>query len=94
MASFGFSTGPVIVICVYFDHLSAFFRIEGKDKWRKDEKSAEYDWELIKSRLDQLHRARELNDFAALSFLVRTSKPIQQEKYICRYDSKLWRHGK
>ncbi len=35
--------------------------------------SGDYDYELVHSRLVQLQTARELQDVAAISFLLRTS---------------------
>lgn len=46
----------------------------GKTKWKLNNASKYYDYELINSRLIQLQTARELNDSAATSFLLRTSK--------------------
>lgn len=48
-------------------------RIEGKHRWRRERTSSYYDYELVQSRLEQLQRAREMNDEAAITFLLRTS---------------------
>lgn len=45
----------------------------GKTRWKYEQKCDDYDYELIQSRLEQLQRAREMCDEAALIFLLRTS---------------------
>lgn len=47
--------------------------LEGNDKWKMDPKSADYDYDMIEKRLDQLRRARETNDIDSMIFLLRTS---------------------
>ncbi len=37
----------------------ALDRLEGKDAWKLDPKSPDYDFELLSSRLEQLRKARE-----------------------------------
>lgn len=48
--------------------------ILGKAKWKLNSQSEHYDYELINARLIQFQTAREINDSAATSFLLRTSK--------------------
>lgn len=46
----------------------------GLDKWKREIKSPDYDWELIKARLDQLREIRHLNKGqSAMIFALRTS---------------------
>ncbi|KAI9365660.1 acyl transferase/acyl hydrolase/lysophospholipase [Pilaira anomala] len=48
--------------------------IDGLDKWKKEIESPDYDWELIKARLDQLREIRRLNKGqSAMIFALRTS---------------------
>jgi hypothetical protein len=47
--------------------------ILGKAKWKLNNQSEYYDYDLINARLTQLQTAREINDSAATSFLLRTS---------------------
>jgi len=49
------------------------FRLQGIDKWRYEEETSSYDYELVGHRLAQLQTARELKDEAAMQFLLRTS---------------------
>lgn len=48
----------------------------GNEKWKDETISMDYDYELIQTRLSQLQTARELNDLAAISFLLRTSTTL------------------
>lgn len=47
--------------------------LEGRDKWKADPASTEYDSNLIQIRLKQLRAARLARDFERVVFLVRTS---------------------
>ena len=38
-------------------------RLEGKDRWRQEKESAEYDFQLIDSRAALLHRLRRRKDY-------------------------------
>ncbi|RUS23743.1 hypothetical protein BC938DRAFT_474692, partial [Jimgerdemannia flammicorona] len=45
----------------------------GKDKWKNDPRSPDYDYELIKTRLEQLRIERKKHDMSSMIFLLRTS---------------------
>jgi hypothetical protein len=46
----------------------------GLDQWKKEVKSPDYDWELIKARLDQLREIRRSNKGqSAMIFALRSS---------------------
>ena len=47
--------------------------LEGKDSWKKELASPDYDYELIQDRLLQFRNARESGDLNAMLFLLRTS---------------------
>ncbi|KAG1139955.1 hypothetical protein G6F37_010344 [Rhizopus arrhizus] len=72
----------------YFEHLlktatsfedwseaaSELDELEGLNEWKEKMDSPDYDWELIKARLDQLREIRKLNKGqAAMIFALRTS---------------------
>ncbi|KAI9262753.1 acyl transferase/acyl hydrolase/lysophospholipase [Sporodiniella umbellata] len=49
-------------------------RLEGLNEWKEDMASPDYDWELVKARLDQLREIRKLDKGqAAMIFALRTS---------------------
>jgi hypothetical protein len=48
-------------------------RCQGKDEWKNDEKSNDYDYELIKDRLFILKTIRRNADIPAMIFNLRTS---------------------
>ena len=48
-------------------------RLEGRDRWKSTDRCEFYDHELVNSRLEQLKHAQEMEDFAAICFLLRTS---------------------
>ena len=48
-------------------------RLEGKDEWKENPISREYDYQLVKSKIDQLKKARESGDKASISYILRTS---------------------
>jgi hypothetical protein len=47
---------------------------KGKDAWKMAPRSSDYDYDLVQTRLQQLQSAHEMEDEAAISFLLRTSK--------------------
>ncbi|GAA5810065.1 hypothetical protein MFLAVUS_003483 [Mucor flavus] len=48
--------------------------VDGLDEWKKETESPDYDWELIKTRLDQLREIRRSNKGqSAMIFALRTS---------------------
>ncbi|KAJ3207584.1 hypothetical protein HDU67_007375, partial [Dinochytrium kinnereticum] len=51
----------------------ALDRLEGKELWKNDPKSTDYDYELLQDRLYQLRKARESGDLSSMIFLLRTS---------------------
>ena len=59
--------------CFMFQLLMIYYRLEGKEAWKDDPRSPDYDFELIHSRLDQMRRARETGDIGSILFLLRTS---------------------
>ncbi|KAJ3178428.1 hypothetical protein HK101_010133 [Irineochytrium annulatum] len=51
----------------------ALDRIEGKEKWKADPQSPDYDYGLLQDRLVQLRKARESGNLSSMIFLLRTS---------------------
>ncbi|KAI8854141.1 acyl transferase/acyl hydrolase/lysophospholipase [Chytridium lagenaria] len=51
----------------------ALDRLEGKETWKNDPRSPDFDYSLLQDRLLQLKRARESEDLASMIFLLRTS---------------------
>lgn len=49
----------------------ALDQLEGKDRWRKEKESADYDFQLIDSRATLLHRLRRGKDYDQLVFRLR-----------------------
>lgn len=78
--------------------------ILGLDKWKKEIKSPDYDWELIKARLDQLREIRLLKKGqSAMIFALRTSlarnigdmgnpkvRPLFLKKILCIYANRFF----
>jgi TAG lipase/steryl ester hydrolase/phospholipase A2/LPA acyltransferase len=54
----------------------------GKDAWKVDSRSGDYDYELVQARLQQLESAHEMGDAAAISFLLRTSAMMHTTLYL------------
>ncbi|RKP10143.1 acyl transferase/acyl hydrolase/lysophospholipase [Thamnocephalis sphaerospora] len=52
---------------------SAVDQIDGKEAWKADPVSPDYDYELLQSRIRQLRAAREAGDVSAMIFLLRSS---------------------
>ena len=50
---------------------TALDQLEGQDKWRATEESEDYDYRLIASRADLLHRLRRKQDYDQLVFRLR-----------------------
>ncbi|KAI9003748.1 hypothetical protein BC832DRAFT_518402, partial [Gaertneriomyces semiglobifer] len=48
-------------------------KLTGKDRWRDDPVSKEYDYQLIQERLQQLRKARQSGDMRAMMFILRSS---------------------
>lgn len=48
-------------------------RLNGTDKWKLEDETTEYDYELVRHRLVQMQTAREMNNPEAVAFLLRTS---------------------
>lgn len=48
-------------------------QLEGKEEWKQDPISDDYDYELILSRLGQLRKARAEKDYSSIIYLLRTS---------------------
>ncbi|KAJ9084219.1 Lipase 5, variant 3 [Entomophthora muscae] len=48
-------------------------QLEGKEDWKKDPISPDYDYELILTRLGQLQKARIEKDYASMIYLMSTS---------------------
>ncbi|RKP26007.1 hypothetical protein SYNPS1DRAFT_28275 [Syncephalis pseudoplumigaleata] len=46
---------------------------DGKEAWKQDPVSSDYDYEILKMRIEQLRAARESNDLSAMIFLLRSS---------------------
>jgi hypothetical protein len=51
----------------------ALDRILGNDKWKKEQVSPDYEYELIGDRLLQLRAARQSGDLGMMVFILRTS---------------------
>ncbi|KNC87672.1 hypothetical protein SARC_00243 [Sphaeroforma arctica JP610] len=51
---------------------SDYDRRVGNDKWRREEKSDEYDYQLIRRRLDAIQDAMDKDDIEALVYLLRS----------------------
>ncbi|KAF7725925.1 hypothetical protein EC973_009162 [Apophysomyces ossiformis] len=48
--------------------------LDGLEKWKRDPRSSDYDWELVQTRLEQLRRVREESPSqSAMIFALRTS---------------------
>ncbi|CAG8795188.1 31306_t:CDS:2, partial [Racocetra persica] len=48
-------------------------QVEGKDLWKNDAKSPDYDYDLLQQRLQQLKKARKSGDLSHMTFLLKTS---------------------
>ncbi|CAG8784048.1 7370_t:CDS:10 [Gigaspora margarita] len=48
-------------------------QLEGKDQWKNDAKSPDYDYDLLQQRLQQLKKARKSGDLSHMTFLLKTS---------------------
>ncbi|TPX70181.1 hypothetical protein SpCBS45565_g01886 [Spizellomyces sp. 'palustris'] len=48
-------------------------KLTGKDKWKNDPVSPDYDYELLQDRLAQLKKARESGNMSSMMFMLRTS---------------------
>lgn len=48
-------------------------QLEGKEEWKQDPISPDYDYELIIARLGQLRKARAEKDYSSMIYLLRTS---------------------
>ncbi|KAJ9084224.1 Lipase 5 [Entomophthora muscae] len=48
-------------------------QLEGKEDWKQDPISPDYDYELILTRLGQLRKARAEKDYPSMMYLMRTS---------------------
>lgn len=55
-----------------FTHI--YSRLEGNEKWKNVMEDRHYDYDLVKSRMEQLENARELDDPNISFFLLRTSR--------------------
>ncbi|KAJ3327300.1 hypothetical protein HDU76_012033 [Blyttiomyces sp. JEL0837] len=51
----------------------ALDRLQGKEKWKLEAASPDYDYELLQDRLAQLKIARETGDLGSMIFILRTS---------------------
>ncbi|KAJ1560667.1 hypothetical protein HK405_006316 [Cladochytrium tenue] len=51
----------------------ALDRLQGKNKWKSEVASPDYDYRLVQDRLAQLRIARESGDLASMIFILRTS---------------------
>lgn len=57
-----------------FNYSSLLFITIGLNEWKEQLESPDYDWELVKARLDQLREIRKLNKGqSAMIFALRTS---------------------
>ncbi|CAG8737543.1 3182_t:CDS:10, partial [Dentiscutata erythropus] len=48
-------------------------QLEGKDQWKNDAKSPDYDYDLLQQRLQQFKKARKSGDLSHMTFLLKTS---------------------
>jgi TAG lipase / steryl ester hydrolase / phospholipase A2 / LPA acyltransferase len=48
-------------------------QLEGNEEWKDDPQSSEYDYEMVRNRLEELRYARRTKDKASISFILRTS---------------------
>ncbi|KAI8057895.1 acyl transferase/acyl hydrolase/lysophospholipase [Syncephalis plumigaleata] len=46
---------------------------DGKEAWKQNPVSSDYDYEILRMRVEQLRAARESNDISAMIFLLRSS---------------------
>ncbi|CAG8433676.1 10403_t:CDS:10 [Diversispora eburnea] len=58
---------------ITINHMIYILKILGKDKWKTDPVSPDYDYDLLVKRLKQLKEARRSGDLSQMIFLLRTS---------------------
>jgi hypothetical protein len=56
-----------------FDSVDSFSSTLGREAWKDDPRSTDYNYELVRKRLNELHEARIAGDLGKVLFLLRTS---------------------
>ncbi len=67
------SNGRVLVSCSIGWKVALFPPNSGRDEWKNHELSHDYDYELLKDRLQTLRDMRKKGDISAMIFNLRTT---------------------